>query len=272
MTKQIGLKDLVPDTTFTAEQICRTRRAPALTIWSAGMIVATDGAWDRKHVVESVTDLGVCERQYGSPARCWAIVLRGLGHFYADTRFKLAPKSKSIQRELWANHPDQTDPVGRVDNFMLVEPFGTGVPFVKAPAGSKPKKSSPTTTLYAPSASKYVPKLSPEAVLDSFRVKPISPEKQSLKEELQKEVMQGMPIALAEAFLASEDEGTDTSGLPQSEQTEECYHGHDWCDWVTAVCDDCLELYPISATEILTERITDVAANVTKNVIVNPSI
>lgn len=164
---ELTLKDKHPDAPYTIEQLCRTERLPAGTHWEAGMITTTDGAHDRKHLVVSVTDMGLQPPPHGGPPmQCYAVVLIHLGHFYADNRFKLAPRRTEKQQELWVSAGEP--PTGRIRNFILARPIGDTKPIkVKAHKTFTMKPKGPITV----TLDKPLPKQTPEAVLDSFRIK-----------------------------------------------------------------------------------------------------
>jgi hypothetical protein len=174
-TTELTLKDKHPDCDFTIEQLCRTKRLPKDVIWFPGMILITDGAHDRKHVVVSVTDLGVQEDQYGNPHQLWAVAMRCLGHFYADNRFKLSRTRKEFQREIYVK-PGQpcfgqlmgfrpSQPIGDVKPFKVHKPFKSKVPNIPV-KGADGSITDNGVVIIGPKSSPP-----PEAILDSFRLK-----------------------------------------------------------------------------------------------------
>lgn len=169
-----GFRAKLPGTSFTPEQLCRVKSQPTLTVWEPGMIVTTDGAHQRRHLVVSVTNLGVQNSQYLSGKRqVYAVVLRHLGYFYADNRYELSRQRRDAQHLM--NVLPGEEPHGNLGSYRLVTPVGDTKPvrlavkkssWVSAALGSPHGASSPPK--------KPSPPPSPEAVLDSFRVKPIT--------------------------------------------------------------------------------------------------
>ena len=143
------------------------------------MVTSTDGAHDRKHLVVSVTDMGVQPKTYGhGDEQVYAVVLRTLGHFYADDRFKYSARGTENQRELRC--PVGSPPVGRVHNFILSVPVGSKTPpkTHDAPKTKKVFHKGKMITVAidwvdpkAVSGGGTQPAKSPEAVLDSFKIR-----------------------------------------------------------------------------------------------------
>lgn len=124
--------DIVPGTQFTPQQLCRTRSIKEGRAIKVGSIMARNGAYDRKYVVESITDLGLVE-QFGKVFHSLAIVIRSLGHFYADGRFKPAVRPSLKQLEIEVPHDKVWEhPSGgkivefgyHLGGFVPVEPVG----------------------------------------------------------------------------------------------------------------------------------------------------
>lgn len=206
----LKLKDRVPGTPYSVEELCRVKRLPPNALWQTGDILATDGAWQHRHVVESVTNMGLQPYPYGSaPTRCFHVVLSYLGEFFADNRYRLSPTLKKSQRELWVH--EGNDPTGHLGNLRLVQPMGSTKP-VKT---SKPKKpyvpiwtKSKMQPFTVPGGIGQVPSPSPEAVLDQFRVKPISSDSLGeSKSYVLPEDLDGIPC-------------DECHGLPQEEMTK----------------------------------------------------
>lgn len=173
MTKapKLTLKDRIPGTKYTVEDLCRARKLHEDVVWEPGMITTVDGAHQRRHLVVSVTDMGLQSHNYYAEERqTYEIVLQYLGEFYADNRFKLAPRQVRNQRTLHV--PAGAPPHGRLGSTVLVQPVGSSKP-VKVPKPPKPPKPKPYAPVWATqSATLRGTPRAPEAVLDSFRIRP----------------------------------------------------------------------------------------------------
>lgn len=127
MPRTLVLRDLdreVHGSGYSAEQLCRVKFAPKFTIWAPGMICRTDGAHQRRHLVRSVTDMGLTAHPWvaGKHAQHYEISLLALGVFYADDRFTVSPGRTENQRSMYVDPGDS--PAGPLGSFHLVIPVG----------------------------------------------------------------------------------------------------------------------------------------------------
>jgi hypothetical protein len=172
---------------YQPEALCAVRHIANGSV-EKGTILARDGAWQLKYLVEYVTYVGVQDCHYGGAAKhTWLIGIRNLGEFYADGRYYLASNSK-IKEYVYQNEDDcPFSKWGRwsMKGYVPVTPVGLahgvkGLPFKKtfppkwkppydANAAFKAKLLPGPPAGYEPTPPP--PALTPEAQLEQFLLK-----------------------------------------------------------------------------------------------------
>ncbi len=91
----MDIKQVVAGTPFTAEQLCRVQTKLGMKV-QVGTILARNGAFQHKFVVEKITFVGP-HAEYPH-MDVWAVAVRNLGVFFADNEFVLAANSQVKER------------------------------------------------------------------------------------------------------------------------------------------------------------------------------
>lgn len=129
--RDLTLDSAYPGTGYRVRDLCRVKFLPLTEVFEPGMIFATRGYHQAKHMLLSVTLLesGVKRDHWGDDPSWdrYECVVRHLGEFYADNRFQISKRPRrDSARELFV--PIGTPPCGYLGSLRPCLPVGRTKP------------------------------------------------------------------------------------------------------------------------------------------------